>query len=65
MDKSSFFIIGQHAVIEALRNPRITKCLDYSMLTDDKKRWFIHKITFVLHVFSNIFPLNHVLHLDK
>ena len=40
MNKSSFFIIGQHAVIEALRNPR-RKVLRVFLTEDSKKN--IHK----------------------
>ena len=40
MNKSSFFIVGQHAVIEALRNPR-RKVLKVFLTEDSKKN--IHK----------------------
>ena len=42
MNKSSFFIIGQHAVIEALRNP-VRKVLRVFLTEDSKKN--IHKIS--------------------
>ena len=37
MNKSSFFIIGQHAVIEALRNPR-RKVLRLFLTEESKKK---------------------------
>ena len=40
MNKSSFFIIGKHAVIEALRNPR-RKVLRIFLTEESKKN--IHK----------------------
>ena len=40
MNKSSFFIIGQHAVIEALRNPK-RKVLRVFLTEESKKN--IHK----------------------
>ena len=40
MNKSSFFIIGQHAVIEALRNPE-RKVLRVFLTEESKKN--IHK----------------------
>ena len=40
MNKSSFFIAGQHAVIEALRNPR-RKVLRVFLTEDAKKN--IHR----------------------
>ena len=40
MNKSSFFIIGQHAVLEALRNPR-RKVLRVFLTEESKKN--IHK----------------------
>ena len=42
MNKSSFFIAGQHAVIEALRNPN-RKVLRV-FLTEDAKKIYIEKI---------------------
>jgi len=41
MNKSSFLIVGQHAVIEALRNPkrRVLKVF----LTEESKKIFIEK----------------------
>ena len=42
MNKSSFFIVGQHAVIEALRNPK-RKVLRV-FLTEESKKIFIEKI---------------------
>ena len=42
MNKSSFFIAGQHAVIEALRNPN-RKVLRV-FLTEDAKKIFTEKI---------------------
>ena len=41
MNKSSFFIVGQHAVIEALRNPK-RKVLRV-FLTEESKKIFIEK----------------------
>ena len=41
MNKSSFFIAGQHAVIEALRNPD-RKVLRV-FLTEDAKKIYIEK----------------------
>ena len=40
MNKSSFFIVGQHAVIEALRNPK-RKVLRVFLTEESKKN--IHK----------------------
>ena len=40
MNKSSFFIVGQHAVIEALRNPK-RKVLKVFLTEDSKKN--IHR----------------------
>ena len=40
MNKSSFFIIGQHAVIEALRNPK-RKVLKVFLTEESKKN--IHR----------------------
>ena len=40
MNKSSFFIIGQHAVIEALKNPR-RKVLTVFLTEESKKN--IHR----------------------
>ena len=40
MKKSSFFIVGQHAVIEALRNPK-RKVLKVFLTEESKKN--IHK----------------------
>ena len=37
MNKSSFFIIGQHAVIEALRNPK-RKVLRVFLTEDSQKK---------------------------
>ncbi len=42
MNKSSFFIVGQHAVMEALRNPN-RKVLRV-FLTEDAKKIFTEKI---------------------
>ena len=42
MNKSSFLIVGQHAVIEALRNPK-RKVLKV-FLTEESKKIFIEKI---------------------
>jgi len=41
MNKSSFLIVGQHAVIEALRNPK-RKVLKV-FLTEESKKIFIEK----------------------
>ena len=41
MNKSTFFIIGQHAVIEALRNPK-RKVLRV-FLTEDSKKNIVYK----------------------
>ena len=41
MNKASFFIVGQHAVIEALRNPK-RKVLKV-FLTEESKKIFIEK----------------------
>ena len=41
MNKSSFFIVGQHAVIEALKNPK-RKVLKV-FLTEESKKIFIEK----------------------
>ena len=43
MSKSTFFIIGQHAVIEALRNPK-RKVLRVFLTEESKKKTFIAKI---------------------
>ena len=37
MNKSSFFIVGQHAVIEALRNPK-RKVLRVFLTEESKKK---------------------------
>ena len=42
MNKSSFLIVGQHAVIEALRNPK-RKVLKV-FLTEESKKIFTEKI---------------------
>ena len=42
MNKSSFFIVGQHAVIEALKNPK-RKVLRI-FLTEESKKIFIEKV---------------------
>ena len=42
MNKSSFLIVGKHAVIEALRNPK-RKVLKV-FLTEESKKIFIEKI---------------------
>ena len=42
MNKSSFFIVGQHAVIEALKNPN-RKVLRV-FLTEESKKIFIVKV---------------------
>ena len=42
MNKSPFFIVGQHAVIEALRNPK-RKVLKV-FLTEDSKKIFTERI---------------------
>ena len=42
MNKSSFFIVGQHAVIEALKNPK-RKVLRV-FLTEESKKIFIEKV---------------------
>ena len=43
MNKSSFFIIGQHAVIEALKNPKRRKVLRV-FLTEESKKTYIEKV---------------------
>ena len=42
MNKSSFFIVGQHAVIEALKNPK-RKVLRI-FLTEESKKIYIEKV---------------------
>ena len=42
MNKSSFFIIGQHAVIEALKNPQ-RKVLRV-FLTEESKKKYTEKV---------------------
>ena len=42
MNKSSFFIVGKHTVIEALKNPK-RKVLRV-FLTEESKKTFIEKI---------------------
>ena len=42
MNKSSFFIVGQHAVIEALKNPK-RKVLRIFLTEDSKKN--VHKLS--------------------
>ena len=42
MNKSPFFIVGQHAVIEALRNPK-RKVLKVFLTEDSKKKIFTEK----------------------
>ena len=51
MNKSSFFIIGQHAVIEALRNPR-RKVLRIFLTEESKKK--IHKKNHNKNLLNNI-----------
>ena len=51
MDKQSFFIIGQHAVIEALRNPK-RKVLRVFLTEESKKN--IHKKNQKINLLKNI-----------
>ena len=51
MEKHSFFIIGQHAVIEALRNPE-RKVLKVFLTEESKKN--IHKKSPNKNLLSNV-----------
>ena len=51
MNKSSFFIVGQHAVIEALRNPK-RKVLRVFLTEESKKN--IHKKNPKRNILENI-----------
>ena len=56
MNKSSFFIVGQHAVIEALRNPQ-RKVLRV-FLTEEAKKIFTEKTKIKIFVKTLRFILN-------
>ena len=53
MNKSSFFIVGQHAVIEALRNPK-RKVLRIFLTEEAKKN--IHRKNQNKNLLENVFP---------
>ena len=56
MNKSSFFIVGKHAVIEALKNPK-RKVLRLFLTEESKKT--IHRIS----PKKNLFKINQAQHL--
>ena len=51
MNKSSFFIVGQHAVIEALKNPK-RKVLKVFLTEESKKN--IHRISPKINLLNEV-----------
>ena len=69
MNKSSFFIIGQHAVIEALRNPK-RKVLRIFLTEDSKKNSNIsvdslRKINLFIEIINLINIQQYLLNISK